>query len=79
MEAMENSKMENTKDGGAANWNTLLAMAALKPKRTFALGVAAFSFYFGLFAGTGALLASLAGWPVWPTVGLVFLLRLCFT
>lgn len=35
--------------------------------------------YLSLFFVTGWILATLAGWPLFPVVGLIFLLRLCLT
>jgi hypothetical protein len=37
------------------------------------------SIYLSLFLFTGWLLASLTGWPIGATVGLIFLARLCLT
>lgn len=54
-------------------------MAAANPRKTILYGLIALSLYLGLFFATGWLLASLTGLPLFPLVGLVFLLRLCFT
>jgi len=56
-----------------------LALAAFKPGRATFYALCAFGFYFAVFLATGSIVSSLFGAPFWPSVGLVFLLRLCFT
>jgi hypothetical protein len=75
--------MENTKvpQGipGPVGWQNLGAMVAANPGKTALYGLIALSLYSGLFFATGWLLSTLTGLPFLPLVGLVFLLRLCFT
>ena len=74
------SKIPNKPSSSAApGWRELMAMSTVNPNKVFVYGSIAFAIYFALFYATGLLLATLTGLPVWPLVGLVFLLRMCLT
>jgi hypothetical protein len=57
----------------------LAALAAAEPLKTVGYAFTLLGVYFSLFMLTGWFISTLFGQPFWACVGLVFLLRLCFT
>jgi len=76
---MDNKVPSRPSGSSAPDWRELMAMSTINPNKVFIYGSISFAIYFALFYATGSLLATLTGLPVWPLVGLVFLLRLCLT
>lgn len=75
MEIPENSKTREPQN----TIEQFASLAAVKPGQAAFYILFASAFYFAAFMGAGSLISFLFGFSFWPCVGLVFLLRLCFT